>query len=470
METKDLEKLSKKYDYVWENLKGKELKNAMEFCEGYKSFMNSSKTEREVVKNIISIVSKKGYVSLEDAIRENKKLKAGDKIYASNKGKTLALVIIGKDDVQNGFNIVGSHIDSPRLDLKPNPLYEDEGFAMLDTHYYGGIKKYQWVTIPLAIHGVVINKEGKKIDIVIGEDESDPVLYISDLLIHLASDQMNKKLSKGVEGEDLNILFGSIPIEDKEAKNRVKLNILRLLNEKYGIDEEDFVTAELEVVPAGKSRDVGLDRSMIMAYGPDDKVCAYPSLEAALDIDVPEKSCIILFADKEEIGSVGATGMHSRFFENTAAEVLNLLGKSDSISLRRALQNSRMLSSDVTEAFDPNYPEVNEKKNVAYAGKGIVITKYTGARGKAGCNDANAEFIGQLRSIFNNENVVWQTGELGKVDLGGGGTIAYILAAYGMEVIDCGVALLSMHAPWEIASKADIYDTYKAYKAFLLNA
>jgi aspartyl aminopeptidase len=356
------------------------------------------------------------------------------------------------------------------MDLKQNPLYEDGGFSMLDTHYYGGIKKYQWVTIPLAIHGVVLKKGGEKINIVIGEDDNEPVLYITDLLPHLAAKQMGKKLSEGIEGENLNILFGSIPISDKEAKNRVKLNTLKLLNEKYGITEEDFTTAELEVVPSGRSRDVGLDRSMVMAYGHDDRICAYTSLEAIVEIENPDKTCVALFVDKEEIGSVGATGMHSRFFENTVAEVMDLAGQYNELKLRRALANSKMLSSDVSAADDPNYPGVIEKKNGAFFGKGIVITKFTGSRGKGGSNDANAEFLGQLRDIFNENGIIWQTAELGKVDEGGGGTIAYILAQYGMEVVDCGVALLSMHAPWEIASKADIYETYRAYKVFLLNA
>ncbi|EYE89207.1 aminopeptidase [Fervidicella metallireducens AeB] len=470
METKAVENLTKKYNLVWDNLKEKELEKLMGFCEDYKKFMDVAKTEREATDEIVRIAKENGYIDINEAIKNGKKLANGDKVYAVNKGKGVAMFIIGKEPMENGMNIVGSHIDSPRIDVKANPLYEDEGFALLDTHYYGGIKKYQWVTIPLAIHGVIIKKGGEKVNVVIGEDENDPVVYISDLLIHLAADQMEKKLAKGIEGEDLNVLFGSMPIEDKEAKARVKYNILRILNEKYGIDEEDFVTAELEIVPAGKSRDVGLDRSMVMAYGHDDRICAYTSLRAMLEIQEPEKTCVALFVDKEEIGSNGATGMHSRFFENTVAEVMDLLGQYSELKLRRALANSKMLSSDVTCAVDPNFPGVVEKKNAAYFGKGIVITKYTGARGKAGCNDANAEFIGEIRDIFNANGIVWQSSELGKVDQGGGGTIAYILAEYGMEVVDCGVALLSMHAPWEIASKADIYETYKAYKVFLIEA
>ncbi|CCJ34570.1 aminopeptidase [Caloramator australicus] len=467
MENNKLETLTKKYEYVWDKIRENEVKEMMDFAERYKDFMNKAKTEREATAEIVRMAKEKGFIDLNDAIAQNKKLSAGDKVFAVNKEKAVALFVIGATPMEKGMNIVGSHIDSPRIDLKPNALYEDEGFALLETHYYGGIKKYQWVTIPLALHGVVVKKGGEKVNIVIGEDENDPVLYITDLLIHLSADQMEKKLAKGIEGEDLNVLIGSRPIEDKEAKGRIKLNILRILNERYGIDEEDFVTAEFEIVPAGRARDVGLDRSMVMAYGHDDRVCAYTSLEAILEIEKPEKTCVALFVDKEEIGSNGATGMHSRFFENVVAEVMELMGEYSELKLRRCLANSKMLSSDVTAAFDPIYPSVLERKNTAYMGKGIVITKYTGSRGKYSCNDANAEFLGYLRDLFNKHNIIWQTGELGKVDQGGGGTIAYILAEYGMEVVDCGVALLSMHAPWEIASKADIYETYKAYKVFL---
>lgn len=470
METKEIQKLSKNYELIWDKIDDEEAGKIMAFSEEYKKYMDASKTEREAADEIIRLAKAQGYVDIKDAIKEGRKFKAGDKVYAVNKGKGAALFVIGKEPMEKGFNIVGSHIDSPRIDLKQNPLYEEEGFAMLDTHYYGGIKKYQWVTIPLAIHGVIIKKGGEKLNLVIGEDECDPVVYITDLLIHLSGDQMEKKLAKGIEGEDLNILFGSMPIKDKEAKERVKLNILRLLNEKYGIDEEDFTVAELEVVPAGKSRDVGLDRSMVMAYGHDDRVCAYTSLIAIFETENPQKTCITLFVDKEEVGSIGATGMASRFFENTVAELMELNGEYSELKLRRALANSKMLSSDVTCAVDPIYKSVNEKRNSAFFGKGIALAKYTGSRGKGGCNDANAEFLGELRDIFNANNVAWQTSELGKVDQGGGGTIAYILAEYGMEVVDCGVALLSMHAPWEIASKADIYETYRAYKAFLVNA
>lgn len=470
METKDLENLSKDYELVWDKLKDGDMEKLFELSERYKKFMNLSKTEREASDEIVKFAEKKGFFNLNTAISQGRKINSGDKVYAVNKGKGVAMFVIGRETIEKGMNIVGSHIDSPRMDLKQNPLYEDGGFSMLDTHYYGGIKKYQWVTLPLAIHGVVVKKGGEKINISIGENDDEPVLYITDLLPHLAGKQMSKKMSEGIEGENLNILFGSIPIHDKDAKNRVKLNTLRLLNEKYGITEEDFTTAELEVVPAGKSRDVGIDRSMVMAYGHDDRICAYTSLEAIAEVDNPDKTCAALFVDKEEIGSVGATGMHSRFFENTVAEIMELAGQYNELKLRRALASSKMLSSDVSAADDPNYPGVIEKRNGAYLGKGIVVNKYTGARGKSGSNDANAEFLGELRDIFNDNGVVWQTAELGKVDEGGGGTIAYILAEYGMEVVDCGVALLSMHAPWEIASKADIYETYKAYKAFLVNA
>ena len=451
-------------------MKEKDLEQLTAFCEDYKLFMDTAKTEREASDEIVRRAEKAGYVNLEKAIAGNRKLVPGDKVYSVNKGKGVALFLIGKEPMSKGMNIVGSHIDSPRLDLKQNALYEDENFALLETHYYGGIKKYQWVTIPLAIHGVIMKKGGEKINVVIGEDDKDPVLYISDLLPHLAADQMDKKLAKGIEGEDLNILFGSIPITDKEAKERVKLNALKLLNEKYGICEEDFVTAELEVVPAGKSRDVGLDRGLVMAYGHDDRICAYTSMQALFELENVDKTCVVLFVDKEEVGSIGATGMASRYFENTVAEVMELAGEYSELKLRRALANSMMLSSDVNAAYDPLYPSVNEKKNASYAGKGIVVTKYTGSRGKGGSNDANAEYLGHIRDIFNENGIVWQTGELGKVDQGGGGTIAYILAEYGMEVVDCGVALLSMHAPWEIASKADVFETYRAYKVFLTRA
>jgi aspartyl aminopeptidase len=432
--------------------------------------MSRCKTERECVSYFIEEAEKAGYKNIETLIKENVKLKPGDKVYANNMNKTLALFVIGTEPFEKGLKILGAHVDSPRLDLKQNPLYEDTDLAMLETHYYGGIKKYQWVAIPLAIHGVFVKKDGTFVNVVIGEDEGDPVVGISDLLIHLSSDQLQKKLDKAIEGEDLNILIGSIPIEDKDVKERVKANILKLLNDKYGIVEEDFVSAELEVVPAGAARDYGLDRSMIMAYGHDDRVCAYTSFEALLKIENTDKTCVALFVDKEEIGSVGATGMHSKFFENTVSELMELRGEYSSLKLKRTLANSKMLSSDVSAAYDPNFPSVMEKKNTAYFGKGIVFNKYTGSRGKSGSNDANPEFIAELRSIMEKHGVVWQTAELGKVDQGGGGTIAYILAEYNMQVIDCGVALQNMHAPWEVASKADIYEAVKAYYAFLKEA
>ncbi len=462
--------LSKKYEYAWDKYSKEDLEKVFALGDRYKDFMSRCKTERECVKDLIVLAEKEGYKNLDTIIKENGSLKPGDKVYANNMDKTLAMFVIGNEPIEKGMKILGAHVDSPRLDLKQNPLYEDTDLAMMETHYYGGVKKYQWVTIPLAIHGVVVKKDGTVVDIVIGEDDADPVIGISDLLIHLSADQMQKKLDKGIEGEDLNLLVGSMPIEDKEAKERVKTNVLKILNDKYGIVEEDFVSAELEIVPAGKARDYGLDRSMVLAYGHDDRVCAYTSFEAILKIESIDKTCVALFVDKEEIGSVGATGMHSKFFENVVAEVMELAGEYNSLKLRRALANSKMLSSDVSAAYDPNYPSVMERKNAAYFGKGIVFNKYTGARGKGGCNDANPEFIAELRAIMEKHGVIWQTAELGKVDQGGGGTIAYILAEYNMQVIDCGVALHNMHAPWEVASKADIYEAVKAYHAFLLEA
>ncbi|MCM0648482.1 aminopeptidase [Clostridium swellfunianum] len=462
--------LSKKYEYAWDKYSQEDLVKVFALSDRYKDFMSRCKTERECVKDFITLAEKEGYVNLETVIKQNGSIKPGDKVYANNMDKTLAMFVIGTEPFENGMKILGAHVDSPRLDLKQNPLYEDTDLAMMETHYYGGIKKYQWVTIPLAIHGVFVKKDGTKVDVVIGEDENDPVIGISDLLIHLSADQMQKKLDKGIEGEDLNILVGSMPVEDKEAKDRVKTNVLKIFNDKYGIVEEDFVSAELEIVPAGKARDYGLDRSMVLAYGHDDRVCAYTSFEALVKIQNTDKTCVALFVDKEEIGSVGATGMHSKFFENVVAEVMDLCGQYNSIKLRRALANSKMLSSDVSAAYDPNFPSVMERKNSAYFGKGIVFNKYTGSRGKGGCNDANPEFIAELRAIMEKHGVIWQTAELGKVDQGGGGTIAYILAEYNMQVIDCGVALHNMHAPWEVASKADIYEAVKAYHAFLLEA
>ncbi|MGY0372706.1 aminopeptidase [Clostridium sp. JNZ J1-5] len=462
--------LEKKYEYAWDKYSKEDLNKVFELNDRYIDFMSKCKTERECVTEFVQIAEKHGYKNLEEKIKKNEKLTKGDKVYVNHMGKSLAMFVIGSQPFEDGMRILGAHVDSPRLDLKQNPVYEDTDLAMLETHYYGGIKKYQWVTIPLAIHGVFVKKDGSVINVVIGEDESDPVVGISDLLVHLSASQMEKKLAKGIEGEDLNILVGSIPIEDKESKNRVKQNILEILNKKYDIDEEDFVSAELEIVPAGRARHYGLDRSMVMAYGHDDRVCSYTSFEAMLEVKNPTKTCVVLLVDKEEIGSVGATGMQSKFFENAVAEIMNLTGEYSELKVRRTLANSKMLSSDVSAAFDPNYPSVMEKRNSAYFGKGVVFNKYTGARGKSGSNDANAEYVGQIRSIMEKHNVSWQTAELGKVDEGGGGTIAYILAQYGMEVIDCGVAVQNMHAPWEVVSKADVYETMQAYCAFLKEA
>ena len=445
---------------AWTKYTTKQVEEIFDFCDGYKDFMSKCKTERECVKEIIRLAQGQGYEDLDDVIKNNKKLKAGDKVYLNNKGKTVALFIIGNESMESGLKILGAHIDSPRLDLKQNPLYEDTELSLLDTHYYGGIKKYQWVTLPLALHGVVVKKDGTIIDICIGEDDNDPVVGVSDLLVHLSAEQLTKKAAKVIEGEDLNVLVGSMPLKGTE-KDAVKANILEILKDKYDIEEEDFLSAEIEVVPAGKARDYGLDRSMVMAYGHDDRVCSYTSLMAMFDIKETDKTCCCLLVDKEEIGSVGATGMHSRFFENAVAEVIDKYEGYSDLKLRRCLSNSKMLSSDVSAAFDPNYPSVMEKKNSAFFGKGMVFNKYTGARGKSGCNDANAEYMAELRNIMEKHDVSFQTAELGKVDQGGGGTIAYILAQYNMEVIDCGVALHNMHAPWEIASKVDIYETMK---------
>ena len=437
-----------------------------EFCDRYKEFLTVSKTERECVDTFTLEAREHGYMDLEDVIRSGKSLKVGDKVYAVNMNKTIALFHIGRQPMEEGMNIVGAHIDSPRLDLKQNPLYEDGSLALFETHYYGGIKKYQWVAQPLSLHGVVAKKDGTVVKVRFGEDPAEPVIGISDLLIHLSAAQLQKKADKVVEGEDLNILVGSIPLIGEE-KEPVKKQILKLLKDKYDIEEADFQSAELEAVPAGPARDYGLDASMILGYGHDDRVCAYPSFEAMFTLDEPEYTCVCLLVDKEEIGSVGATGMESRFFENTVAEVMNCAGQYSELSLRRALKNSRMLSSDVSAAFDPNYASVMEKNNCAYFGKGLAFNKYTGARGKSGSNDANAEYIARIRRIFDEKGICYQTAELGKVDQGGGGTIAYILAEYGMEVIDCGVAVQNMHAPYEVASKVDIYEAYLGYEAFL---
>lgn len=439
----------------------------------YRHFLDAGKTERECVSRIIEEAEAAGYVSLEKKIADGEQLKAGDKVYSVGMKKIIALYHIGQEPLENGMNILGAHIDSPRLDVKQNPLYEDADLAYLDTHYYGGVKKYQWVALPLALHGVIVKKDGTVVDVNIGEAEDDPVVYITDLLIHLAGRQLEKKASEVIEGENLDILIGSRPLAelpDEKKKEAVKENILRILNENYGVAEEDFLSAELEVVPAGKARECGLDRSMIAAYGQDDRVCAYTSFLAMLEMENPKRTSCCLLTDKEEIGSVGATGMQSRFFENSVAELLEGCGCYSDLTLRRTLRNSRMLSSDVSAGFDPAFAECFEKKNAAFLGRGIVLNKFTGARGKSGSNDANAEYVACVRNIFDNHQVAFQTAELGKVDVGGGGTIAFIAALYGMEVIDSGVAVLSMHAPWEVTSKADVYEAKKAYKAFLLDA
>lgn len=464
LEEKDLKEIEKRLGYknvdAWTKISDEEKEKVYQFGEDYKDFMTKCKTERETTEKIIEIAEKNGFINIEKVTN----LKPGSKVYYNNKGKSVVLAVIGKESMQKGIKAVASHIDSPRIDLKPNPMYEDGGLALFKTHYYGGVKKYQWVTIPLALHGVIVKANGEKINIVVGEDENDPVLYITDLLPHLGKDQMEKKAAEVVTGEALNAVIGSIPLSEEVS---VKPNILKYLNEKYGIVEEDFLSAELELVPAYKPRDIGFDRSMIGAYGQDDRVCAYTSLRAILELEVPERTAVAIFTDKEEIGSMGNTGLQSRFFENAIAEILEKYEGSTDIKLRKVLANSELLSADVNAAFDPTYPEVSEKQNTAYLGKGVCITKYTGSRGKAGSNDANAEFVGKVRKLFNENGVVWQTGELGKVDMGGGGTVAQYVANYGMEVLDCGVALLSMHAPYELSSKVDVYMAYKAYKVFM---
>ena len=452
-------------------------KKVFDFADEYRRFISLCKTERECVEEGVRILKASGYKDLKDVIAADEKLKAGDKVYAVNMNKAIVAFNIGETSIESGMNILGAHIDSPRLDIKQNPLYEETGLVLLDTHYYGGIKKYQWVATPLALHGVVALKDGTTVKVVIGEDIDDTVVGISDLLIHLASEQMDKKAAKVVEGEALDILVGSMPLKQESAKSdkedckdAVKKNILALLKEKYGIEEEDFMSAELEAVPAGPARDYGIDRSMIIGYGHDDRVCAYPSLIALVNADMPKRTGVCILVDKEEIGSVGATGMQSRFFENMVAEVMDRCGEYSELKLRRALANSYMLSSDVSAAYDPNYASVFEKKNAAYFGKGMVFNKYTGARGKSGSNDASAEFVGKLRKVMDDANVGFQTAELGKVDIGGGGTIAYILANLDMNVIDSGIAVQNMHAPYEVISKADLYETLKGYEAFLKNA
>lgn len=469
---------------IWETYNNGQLKELERHAQKYMKFLDNGKTERECIDNIVNQIEKEGYQELETVINKKGSLKKGDRVYAVWMNKTIAMFQIGNRPLAGGMNILGAHIDSPRLDIKQNPVYEDGGYAYLDTHYYGGVKKYQWVTLPLAIHGVVVKMDGTTVEINIGENEEDPVFFISDLLIHLAGEQMEKKASKVIEGEALDIIVGNRPIvldkkkkgkdgaEDEKAaaKDAVKQGVLSILKDNYGMEEEDFISAELEVVPAGKAREAGFDRSMILGYGQDDRACAFSSLEAMLETKETERTSCCILVDKEETGSVGATGMTSRFFENTVAEILNLTGEYSELNVRRCLAASCMLSSDVSSAFDPSYAASFDKKNVAYLGGGIVINKFTGSRGKSGSNDANAEYLGHIRSIFDKEKVQFQTAELGRVDLGGGGTIAYILARYGMNVIDSGVPVLSMHAPWEATSKADIYESKRGYRAFLDNA
>ncbi len=488
---------------VWESYDAKQLKKLEKLNQEYRSFLDNGKTERECIDTIVNTIEAEGYQELEKLIASGQQLQKGDKVYSVWMNKSIVMFQLGSRPMAEGLNILGAHIDSPRLDVKQNPLYEDGGFAYLDTHYYGGVKKYQWVTLPLAIHGVVVKKDGTTVELNVGENEDDPVFFVSDLLIHLAAEQLEKKAAKVIEGEALDLIIGSKPLlidgkekgkteaelqvqtedhkngkkakggkgskEDKEkaaAKEAVKEGVLSILKEKYGFEEEDFVSAELEIVPAGKAREAGFDRSMILAYGQDDRVCAFTSMRAMLDLKQTERTVCCILVDKEEIGSVGATGMQSRFFENAVAELMNVAGEYSELNLRRCLAHSCMLSSDVSAGFDPSYASFFEKKNAAFLGKGMVFNKFTGARGKSGSNDANAEYIAHLRKVLDDKGVTYQTAELGKVDVGGGGTIAYILALYGMNVIDSGVAVLNMHAPWEATSKADVYEAYRGYMAF----
>lgn len=457
--------LKHEFKNAWkEAQENNKIKDIMEYSKGYSDFLSKSKTERLAVEQIVSLAEENGFVPLSQIVKSGS-IKAGDKVYSVNRNKAVAMFVVGKKNIEEGMRIVGGHIDSPRMDIKPNPLYESSDMGFLKTHYYGGIKKYQWTTIPLAMHGVAILKNGDTVKISIGEDDDDPVFCVTDLLVHLSNNQMEKKLKDGIEGEALNVLVGNIPLKGEE-KEPVKANVLKLLNEKYSILEENFLSAEIAVVPAGKARDLGFDRSMILAYGHDDKVCSYAAVRGLLDIESPEHTAVALCVDKEEVGSQGNTGMQSRFFENEVAELIALQGDYSDIKIRRAMSNTKVLSADVTAGHDPSYADAYDKSNSAIMGNGLVINKYTGARGKSGCNDANAEFVAEVMNIFDADDVIWQTCELGKVDQGGGGTIAYILANLNAEVIDCGVGLLNMHAPYEVASKADIYEMYKGYKAF----
>lgn len=448
----------------WDKYSESELNDLMKFADGYKKFISSCKTERECASYIINKAIEAGFQNLDDVSN----LKSGDKVYVNNRGKSVALFVIGEENIKDGINILGAHIDSPRLDLKPHPLYEDDNLAYLDTHYYGGVKKYQWVTIPLAIHGVVVKKDGSKINVNIGEDSSDPVVGITDLLIHLAKDQMKKTASLVIEGEDLDVLVGSKSLKGEE-KEAVKKNVLAILKEKYAILEDDFISSELEIVPAFPARDLGLDRSMVIGYGQDDRSCSYACLESILKVDKPKKTTCVIFTDKEEIGSMGSTGMESHFFVNTIADICLLLDEKEG-SYRRVLSKAKMLSCDVTAGADPLYKSASNKNNEAHLGGGLAFCKYTGAGGKSGSNDANAEYIAQLRNILDNNNITYQFTEMGKVDQGGGGTIAYILSNYNVEVIDCGLPVLSMHAPWEVTSKLDLFESYKGFLVFLLEA
>ena len=456
---------------AWKTYTQEQLKELDQINDRYKVCLDEGKTERECIRLTVKEIEKQGYRNLNDI---KGSLKTGDKVYAVCMGKSIAMFRIGKEPLENGMNILGAHIDSPRIDVKQNPLYENEELAYLDTHYYGGIKKYQWVTLPLALHGVIVKTDGTVQEVSIGEKEEDPVFVVTDLLIHLAGKQMEKKASVVIEGEKLDLLIGSRPLEkeerlDESEKEAVKANVMRILTDYYDMEEEDFLSAELEIVPAGKARDCGIDRSMILAYGQDDRVCAFTSLFAMLDVEEAVRTSCCILVDKEEIGSVGATGMHSRFFENVVAELVALTEGESELKVRRALQNSRMLSSDVSAAYDPMYAEAFEKRSAAFFGKGLVFNKFTGARGKSGSNDANAEYLAEIRRAMNTEDISYQFAELGKVDIGGGGTIAYIMANHGMEVIDSGVAVLSMHAPCEVTSKADVYEAYRGYKSFLRN-
>ena len=449
--------------YAYEKYVGKNNEKLETFSKDYIDFLSRSKTERIFTKNSVELAEKFGFKNIEEV----KSLKAGDKVYSLNRGKNIALFVIGKEPIEKGLNILGAHIDSPRLDLKQNPLYESTGFALFDTHYYGGVKKYQWVTIPLALYGTVYKKDGSEIEVAIGDHEDDPVFGISDLLIHLSADQLQKTAAKVIEGEALDLTMGSLPLKEGE-KDSIKANVLKILKDKYDIEEDDLSSAEIEVVPAGRAREYGLDRSMIAGYGHDDKVCAYTSLRAILEVEKPERTSCCILVDKEEVGSIGATGAQSRYFENLIAEVMNLKGEYSELTLRRALTNSRMLSSDVSAGVDPLFLGVNELKNSAYLNKGIVFNKYTGRAGKGGCNDASPKFIAHLRKIMDEDGIYYQTAEIGKVDQGGGGTIAYILANLNMDVIDAGISVLNMHAPMEIVSKIDVYEAYLAYKTFLI--